>query len=631
MKKTVIAILVVAGIVVFGSMGAGIWLLMKYAPHGGMYHSNQPVSVTVPKQKSTNTLAIFNFKGNGDSDAKCYAIGFARALADRLYCAPTCVTQQFMPTEISSTLCRRLGNPAAIVDLPKAASLGRSMGVRYVVTGELKLSGNNVRIVMRACDTYKPSSKSEITLTGVLSDMGGLQRQAVDKLISVMSLKPTNDQMAELHKPNFSNTRILKLYAKSFKERDTAKVEALRWQIVDMDPGSSFAVQRLLEYYYFGPSRTPQIKSNARLQKLLTELDVKFPGNTAIKRWHAVMLEKQYEYELAERELLQLAQYDRHMAYIHTELAYLARCRQNGKMAVDEGRKVLSLWPDNPYFHAVLANDYYIAANNARHGHYMGAMNWQMKSDWERDMYDSLREAMIAVKMDHGCDLGWYKIMQAGLYLSRGSERDQAYQKYIKLNPKDPEVYIAYGCGYLPQWGGSLGELNSFFSETDRALGTGSPDACYVRSSLLMYQINGGDRKEELRLVDAGLSASKEPHYGCMINKCRLLAYTKKYDESLKVAEDGYKQWGSLDWLYQVAASHADIYYYHHKMEDLRQARALYAKYVQEIPYDPDGHVQLGWCMSHLGYPAEAKKEFLRALELDPANETAKEKLKYVE
>lgn len=57
----------------------------------------------------------------------------------------------------------------------------------------------------------------------------------------------------------------------------------------------------------------------------------------------------------------------------------------------------------------------------------------------------------------------------------------------------------------------------------------------------------------------------------------------------------------------------------------------LLAVYVDEIPFSPYAHVQYGWCLSHQGKRAEAKEEFLEALRLDPENELAKEKMKYVQ
>ncbi len=73
------------------------------------------------------------------------------------------------------------------------------------------------------------------------------------------------------------------------------------------------------------------------------------------------------------------------------------------------------------------------------------------------------------------------------------------------------------------------------------------------------------------------------------------------------------------------------------RWEDLRdrpsldRAFQLFSDYVKQIPYDPRGYIQRGWCLSHQGNPQEAKQMFLKALELDPGNERAIEKLRYVQ
>jgi tetratricopeptide (TPR) repeat protein len=68
-----------------------------------------------------------------------------------------------------------------------------------------------------------------------------------------------------------------------------------------------------------------------------------------------------------------------------------------------------------------------------------------------------------------------------------------------------------------------------------------------------------------------------------------------------------------------------------HDRNALSEACKLLTVYVDELPNNNYGHDQLGWCLSHMGNRALAKKEFLRALELDPADDLAKEKLTYVQ
>ncbi len=632
MKKSVIAILIVAGIIVIGSLAIGGWMFYNFVSSFGGGRSRQLPIVSVPRERSTNSLAVFGFKGSGTSQASDYAAGFARALAERLWCAPTCVTGQLETSGLLTNVCEELGDPLAIPTFDQAVTMGRSMGTRYVVTGEMKITGSNADISMLVCDSYDSNLKTKLTVSGPVSDLGSLQTKAVVGIISAMKLKPSGRQLNELRTPNFSSSQTILLYGRSMREKDASKRLAMRWKLVESDPKSSFAVLRLFGYYYSSDMAAPQIASDRKLQALLADIPHLFPDNSLMSWYKAMLLVREYKYERAEIELFELKKADPDFVLAHTGLAYVARLRENGELAIKEGKLAVKLWPDNAYLHAMLAYDYDIAANNARHGHYTIDMNRKMSSDWDRYANECLREAMIAVKIDPNCSYGWHQIMRMGLALSYYSERDKAYSELVRLTPKDPDVYIAYGNSFLPQWGGGSYEMNRLFAEAEATLGKGSADVFLVKATLLN---NRNDREkyfqQVLGLCNAGIKASKEPNNSLMLTKCQILSELKRDDEELALAQEGYKRWGSLDWSDQLAGLLADKYYKERKKTYLYEAYALYSKYAREVPYDPYAHCHVGWCLSHLGRREEAKKEFLRALELDPNNEMAKEKMKYVE
>jgi tetratricopeptide (TPR) repeat protein len=632
MKKSVVVILIVAGVIVIGTLAIGTWMIFSFVSHFDRGHSNRPMVVTVPKERSTNSLAVFNFKGSGNADANDYAAGFARALAERLSCAPTCVTHQLDASELLINVCNELGDPLTVPTFDQAVTMGRSMGTRYVVIGEMKIVGDSADISILVCDSYDSNKKTDLLISGPISDLGSLQTKAVDGIIAAMKLKPSSRQLRELRTPNFTNNKTILLYGRSMREKDASKRLAMRWKMVESDSKSSFAVLRLLGYYKNSDLTAPQIVSDKKLQNLLTDLPHLFPDNSMMNWYRAMLLVRQFKYEQAERECNKLIKTDRDFANAHAGLAYVARLRQNGKLAIREGKSAVRLWPDNAYLHALLACDYDTAANNARHGHYIRNMDQKMYSDWESNSYKRIREALISVKMNPNLYLGWQEILAAGLELGRYDDRDRAYKELIRINPKDTSTYIEYGRGFLPQWGGTRQELEKVFIEADRAFGVGSTEACYVRASLLMCQSDHSkDWPEIKRLVDLGIKSSKTPHYGLLLKKCTILDSKKTRGESLKLAQQCYKRWGSLDWSDQLAGVLSAKYYDERKMDCLRQAYSLYSNYAREVPYDPYAHCHVGWCLSHLGRREEAKKEFLRALELDPTNEMAKEKMKYVE
>ncbi len=86
------AVLILAALAWFGPRLPLLALLKE----GRFQAARSEVRVNVPKEITKNSLVVFNFNSSGDADARYYAVGFARALADRLCCAPKCVTQQVL-------------------------------------------------------------------------------------------------------------------------------------------------------------------------------------------------------------------------------------------------------------------------------------------------------------------------------------------------------------------------------------------------------------------------------------------------------------------------------------------------------------------------------------------------------
>lgn len=111
---------------------------------------------------------------------------------------------------------------------------------------------------------------------------------------------------------------------------------------------------------------------------------------------------------------------------------------------------------------------------------------------------------------------------------------------------------------------------------------------------------------------------------------CRQLLAQKRYSDMYDVAERGYNQFRTNEWRYLLGLACEIRHQEYEDQEALKLGEKLFRAYVRDLPYDPDGHSQWGWCLSHLGRPDEARREFLKALALDPNNAWAKEKLKYV-
>lgn len=138
------------------------------------------------------------------------------------------------------------------------------------------------------------------------------------------------------------------------------------------------------------------------------------------------------------------------------------------------------------------------------------------------------------------------------------------------------------------------------------------------------------DRIEILRLADKVLARSKGQNQSALELKCRVLMGLHRRAEMLEVAKKGFQIDPSPRWRMLLARGNAFRWEDAHDPGALTQVYKLLTVYVNELPQDPEGHDYLGWCLSHMGRRDSAKKEFERALELDPSDQFAREKMEYV-
>lgn len=596
-----------------------------------------PVKVTVPTKVPDNSVEVFNFRYSGDADSRFYAIGFSRALSDRLYCAPTCLTQQYTVNELSD-LCwsKKIDFKEPMPD-DKARKLGKVFGVRYAITGDMRLSSGNVDMTVNLLDLSKAALAS-IKVSGSISDLPSLQTKAVDKLVKVMKLNPSAAQNRELGKPNFTDPGILALYGRSSLSKNYKQVASYRWNMVDKDPDSSFAVLRLLEFYAYGNATCREIEHNTRLKMLLAGLDKRFPANSHIALLCGQILGRQYRYQDAEVALEQVADEDPDMARAHGALSCIARCRENGDLALEEGKKYVDLWPTNSIGHTGLSYDYAALADNERHGHYYNEMNQFTERKWRFNTQEGYREALIATKLNRDNYSAWYRILCASRELSRDDDVKEAYKEMVRINPKCWDAYIEYGFCFSPQWGGSDYEQQQVMADAEKAMGKGSTDALIVHARMIMCNVpSNGQRvgspyaSEVLSIANKVCSKSKDPDENMMLLKCRAYMLNRRRAEFLDTAQKSFDKWGSLEWRYLLGKGYAFKYEDKRDYNYLRKSEEMFSGYVKEIPYDPRGYIDWGWCLSHMGNRDEARAKFQKALDLDPANELAKEKMKYVQ
>lgn len=633
MRKLVIGLCVVAVVVLVVFVGFAAKFVLGGLQSLGVTGAPtyQDVQVTIPHESNPQTLAVFNFRPHGDADAKLYAVGFARALADRLYCAPTGLTQQMTVSEISCNL----GAMGLDVRKPTgdavAVKCGKRMYVSWIVTGDLTLAGGQAQLAVNLTDTHSGKTLA-YAADGALGDLPSLQTKLASEIIKGMGLKPTEDQLRAAAQPNFSQAKSLALYGRSFLATDIKGSEALRWQAVDADPGALFPVLRLLEFYHYSGLTAPEMLSNKRFVALFDGVDRQFPADSHVAAIKGLLLLDQGRYADAEALLRKLVEADPTFVRGHTALEYAASCRQDGDLAVAEAQRSVELWPDNACLHARLAGAYTLAANNARRGHYQSDMTWAKRNLWSTSCRRTLEEAATAVKMDRDCEEGWSNLLGVSLQLSRYKDRDTAYNELLRINPKNLSAYKDYAVCFIPQWGGSDADLQRIYSRAEAAFGKDSPDVYSLRAStMLCYPREGRDNEAILRNLDEAIKRCKTPDGDLLLTKSELLLGIRRLDEAQALAEQGVKEWNTPAWQFQLGRCYCIRYEDKGNWQALDKAAKIFKGHVKEVPFAVNGYLQWGWCLSHQGNTAEAKAQFLKGLELDPTNEMLNAKMKYVE
>lgn len=573
-----------------------------------------------------NSLVVFDFRSSGDPDARPYAIGFARALGDRLYCAPTCITHQPTTPAIQEKL--ELAKHPWKDPIPDelAVKVGKRMGVRYVLTGDFKLAGDRVEITSHLIDITAHSPKPRILRkSGSLADLPDCEVSLANDVGEALKLDAR-------FQPNFSNPKSLLLYGESAISKEYRTIESLRWQAVKGDPDSSFAAIRVLSFYVYGPACGIDIIGDKKLNAFVDDAAARYPEDSHINRLIAWLLVKEYHYRKAEALLRSIIKRDANMAMAIDNHACMAMDNWDSDTAVQQGKALVALWPTSARAHEVLAQAYEAAADNARHARYFNDMSSKARRTWQKNCESAFQEASTAVQLDRDNYYAWDTILDKSRELGYGDYVDRAFQEKIRINPKNRQAYVDLAYSYAPKWGGSYEKQEEILKKADAVFGKDSIDAILTRESVMMLSLNPGENKdaEALRMLGLVEKKQKRTNLGIMDNKYWIFLRQKRYDEALQIAKKGFAIDPSPDWRLALAQAYQYRYQNNGDRQALDEAAKLMAVYVAEIPRATHAHNIYGWCLSHQGKVKEAREQFLTTLKLDPQNKTAKEKIQYV-
>lgn len=613
----------------------GLLTLMCVLATGGcsLLALKSNASLDVPKTPPDNTLAVFYFRPKGDTDAKLYSGAFARALSDRLYCAPDYQISQptAMAIEEQLNALKHSWRDAITDDIAKRA--GGRLGARYVITGDFQLHGRNADVSVYMSDLTKASSKPfALKQSGELSDLPQMQTAMVSDIVRAMNKDPKKALSGSYGKPNFTKPSTLLLYGQSLYSKDAKQAMAYRWQDVRDDPDSLFATLRVLGTYVYGSAPCTTIRSDSRLQALAGDAAKRFADNAEIGYLIGWLYIQQYQYKTAEAYLHELVGRAPDYTRGRDALANVATYRGDSALAVEEARKLVDIWPTSARSHLVLADAYRAAASDARRGHFYGDMTMGVRRKWQRSLEQAYREACITLRLDPQFSMAWGIVMDCSRELGYRDYDRRAFEEMVKLDPKNYSAYSGYANSLVSQWGGTEPQRQALYIRVDKAFGKDSVESCLIRGHEMLCELeHDALRPEILRLADMALQKSKGKSLDALDLKCTVMIGLHRRAEMLEIAKKGFAADPSPRWRMLLARGYEFRWDEMHDQAALPEAQRLLAVYVDELPFESAGHDHLGWCLSHLGHRAEAKKEFLRALEIDPSDSMAKEKMVYVQ
>lgn len=631
MARKIMILLICLGAAVVVSVVVAALILMRQ-------FTGEPVTVSShelpspPSGPSQPTLAVV---ATADSEPFPTAVGFAQALADRLHCAPKCLTQQYTDFEVDCIM-RGTGTQLKTLSTTEAKKSAKCLGVDCLVALRIKTAERNIRldaIILRA----KPKPREvSVSISGAETDLPKLQADLANRVVGVLGLKLKPDQSAEIGKPNFSNPATLTFYGKSRMAHTMAEAASLHKKMLEADPGSAFANVQFVSLYVRGPADYLDIR-RARAADVLARAEKQWPDNSLVRSLKAPLLVKLYNYEDAEKAALKLVRSDSSFALAHSDLSAVARRRGDADLAVLEGQWYATLWPSNPFAHSALACGYLLTAHNARRGHGYIEMSWQTKRKWKSTLESCVNEARTAVKLFPHCGPAWRTLIITGRELGDPQTR-KAFEAACESDPNDLSAYVEYGFSLSPQWGGSRQDEMNVVNLARKRFGANSPQAQIVEAAIMrQYTYNagytlGGRYEDDMLLPCAWRDRiGRDLQQSLALVKCRNYVIARQRAKVYTTAKSGFETWHSLIWrnLYGMGCSFC--YEDQQDRKALEKACELFAECSRQVPYETSFYVRWGWCLSHMGNSAAAKAKFLKALELDPLNNFAKEKLRYVQ
>ena len=335
-------------------------------------------------------------------------------------------------------------------DLP---TIGRELGVRYILEGSVRKSGSSLRITAQLVDAEKDSPLWSEKYSGTIDEVFEVQERVSREIVRALDISLTSDESRRLAERPIANARAFELYLQARQD--------LRQR-----PGS--AVERV-----------PALLAQA------IETEGETPPLLALKAWAMVAEVKAgvsrdlQPLDDAEAVALTLLECDPDGPYGHAILGFVCYERGRLRQAIRHLEKSLERNPNDPDTLWYMCATYFAAG----------------------DIEGGFRAARLMVTHDPLNETSW---MCAGAAGTIAGQFDQALPEYERGMALDPQNYFLRWClGYTLAALGRTQEASrhaQFMTETE-------PDGPYTLQFLSLIDALEGRHQEAIsRLSDIDLA-----------------------------------------------------------------------------------------------------------------------------
>jgi TolB-like protein/class 3 adenylate cyclase len=265
-KRRNIAIL--AAVVVVIAVGLGIWQFYMRRP------TVEPASVekmafALPDKPSIAVLAFDNLSGDPEQEY------FSDGIAENIITALSKVGELFVIARNSSFTYK--GKPV------KVQQISQELGIRYVLEGSVRKSGDRVRITAQLIDAINGQHLWAENYDRNLEDIFEIQDEITMKIVTGMRVNLTEGEQARLFEKQTNNLDVFLKYTQFLSLSRVGTKESLNRrgqiakEIIDIEPDNPLGY-RLMGWYHhnlvdFGVSPKENLEKALMFGKKALEMD----------------------------------------------------------------------------------------------------------------------------------------------------------------------------------------------------------------------------------------------------------------------------------------------------------------------------------------------------------------------